>query len=167
MATRLSEYGIGAIKDPSTFAINISGGSAIVKPMTPNQLVGWLHFAIPNLPVDYPDLASLSIKFSSHSATAASVLVFLANHKVFDESNLQQTASFNLEIASTKATYKGDGIAVSIKLVFTSVAGTLKLQSVGVEVQASHDRKTRCLDVNEDSCTRTCKVSRGGSVTSR
>ncbi|TGO07787.1 hypothetical protein BTUL_0247g00160 [Botrytis tulipae] len=133
MATWLSKHGIGAIKDSSsTFAINMSGGSTI--------LTGWLHFAIPSSPVEYPNLKDLSIKFFPHSVAAESVLVFLANHKVVEEGSLQQTASFNLDIASTKATCKGDGIAISIKLVFSSVASTLTFQS---ELRSKFEFPTR------------------------
>lgn len=136
MTTVLSTHGMGAIKDSnSTFTITADRGSALVKPTDANHLEGWIHFTIPSPPATDPNLKSVTIDFSSQSATVETVAVYLANMQKFKEENLQKGQSFTLDIASVRrVTYAGKGIAVSIFVEFSSSASNLRFQSVAIEV---------------------------------
>ncbi|KAI1657623.1 hypothetical protein F4813DRAFT_70263 [Daldinia decipiens] len=135
MTTWISTHGIGAIKDStSSFSITADKGSALVKPTSPNELSGWIHFTIPSPPVNNPNLKVVAVDFSSQSATVDSVAIYLANSVKFKEEELQKGQSFTLTISSTQAIYQGKGISVSVFVQFDSVASNLRFQSVGIQV---------------------------------
>ncbi|KAI1642121.1 uncharacterized protein F4817DRAFT_310721 [Daldinia loculata] len=135
MTTWISTHGIGAIKDStSTFSITADKGSALVKPTSPNELSGWIHFTIPSPPVNNPNLKVVAVDFSSQSATVDAVAIYLANLVKFKEEGLQKGQSFSLTISSAQAVYQGKGISVSILVEFDSVASNLRIQSVGIQV---------------------------------
>ncbi|KAI2777519.1 hypothetical protein F4815DRAFT_290148 [Daldinia loculata] len=135
MTTWISTHGIGAIKDStSTFSITADKGSALIKPTSPNELSGWIHFTIPSPPVNNPNLKVVAVDFSSHSANVDAVAIYLANLVKFKEEGLQKGQSFSLTINSAQAVYQGKGISVSILVEFDSVASNLRIQSVGIQV---------------------------------
>ncbi|CAH0002478.1 unnamed protein product [Clonostachys byssicola] len=130
-------HGIGAIKDTdNSFSITSDGGSAKISPTSDtsdSDLKGWVHYTIPNPNPDNSSLKAIQVDFSSQSASVDGVKLHFANSLKFSVSDLQQTSSFNLDIASSSAVYSNKGIAVSLYLSFDDKHSWLKLQSVGVQ----------------------------------
>ncbi|CAH0027205.1 unnamed protein product [Clonostachys rhizophaga] len=132
--TWFTTHGIGAIKDTNnSFSITSDGGSAKISPTSASELKGWVHYTIPNPDPDNSSLKAIQVDFSSQSASVDGVKLHFANSLKFSVSDLQETSSFELDIASSSAVYSDKGIAVSLYLSFDSINGWVKLQSVGVQ----------------------------------
>lgn len=99
MAT-LYAHGSGAIKGwDSTFTIDVTAfGFALIQPASPDNLSGWIYYAIPSPTPNTPNLQNVVVDFTSQSAVVDQVQVSFGDRFVQSVSDLGKRQSFETEI---------------------------------------------------------------------
>lgn len=142
MSVWLSSHGAGAINaSENSFVITANGTGALVRPSNANKLNGDILFLLPCLPPDVSRLARVAVDFSSHTAYVTDVAIMSGNNVVFQKKNLEKTGAFEVQIFGNSAQLEpGNGLALSVGLMFETVSAKLRFHSVGLEVDVAPPR---------------------------